>query len=175
MTSTTEKKPEMKESVLSAHRNKLRVRVMGVHFENEEMLLVKHRGIGEEGILYIPPGGGVEFGESMTEALEREFIEETGLSPTIGPMLFVHEFISEHLHAVEVFFRIEKVEGTLSTGQDPEMSETDQIIEEARYFSYDEILKIPRLQLHQVLQNLDHPTDILNHSGYFIIPNNYLK
>ncbi|MEU0094406.1 NUDIX domain-containing protein [Kribbella sp. NPDC006257] len=52
-----------------------RVAVRGVLFRGSELLLLKSRH-GD----YKFPGGGVEAGETMTAALEREFLEECGFS-----------------------------------------------------------------------------------------------
>ena len=38
------------------------------------------------------PGGGLDLGEEITDGLKREMIEETGVSPEIGPLLFIQQF-----------------------------------------------------------------------------------
>lgn len=38
------------------------------------------------------PGGGLELGESLVDGLRREMIEETGIVPEIGRLLFVQQF-----------------------------------------------------------------------------------
>ena len=59
--------------------NKTRVAVKAVIVCNGCFLLLERRQNGEEGI-YDLPGGGVETGESHTQALTREIFEETGLT-----------------------------------------------------------------------------------------------
>ena len=39
------------------------------------------------------PGGGIDFGESLYEGLTREMIEETGVKPVIGNILFIQQFM----------------------------------------------------------------------------------
>jgi 8-oxo-dGTP diphosphatase len=54
---------------------------------------------------------GLQYGESVNEALKREFLEETQTEITIGEMLFVNEFLEPPLHAIELFFKVEITQG----------------------------------------------------------------
>lgn len=38
------------------------------------------------------PGGGVEFGEGLTDALKREFMEELGITINVGDFFYVNDF-----------------------------------------------------------------------------------
>lgn len=38
------------------------------------------------------PGGGLDMGESLIDGLKREMIEETGVAPEIGKLLFIQQF-----------------------------------------------------------------------------------
>ncbi len=49
--------------------------VRAIIFKDGKLVVIKSKKIGE----YKLPGGGIDFGESHHEALEREVLEETGL------------------------------------------------------------------------------------------------
>ena len=119
---------QAKDLINNAYGQKLRVRVCGICIQEDLILLVKHKHLGNTGTLWAPPGGGMEYGESAHEALKREFEEETNLEVIIKDFLFVHEYLDPPLHGIELFFRVEIVGGNLKLGQDPELPLTNQNI-----------------------------------------------
>jgi 8-oxo-dGTP diphosphatase len=54
-----------------------------------KFLLVKNAS--SSGDFWCLPGGGIESGEDVVSALRREIIEETGVVPDIGNLLYVHQ------------------------------------------------------------------------------------
>ena len=66
-------------------RNGLDWGVAGLCKRDGAVLLVRQGG------QWVLPGGGVESGESKTDALVREMREETGLDATVGSLLVVTE------------------------------------------------------------------------------------
>lgn len=54
------------------------------------------------------PGGGLDIGESLIEGVEREFIEETGIKPKIGNLLYIQQFSTPHTNTehLELLFHI---------------------------------------------------------------------
>lgn len=65
----------------------LRHSVYGLVRNGEHVLLVRVRSTGK----YYLPGGGVERGERIEEALRREVREETGIEVEVGRFLRFHE------------------------------------------------------------------------------------
>lgn len=158
----------VKNEVTQLYGSKLRIRVCGICISNEQILMVRHRFLGNENIFWSPPGGGMQFGESAPETLKREFLEETGLVVEAGEMLFVNEFIKPPLHAVELFFQIKTFSGSVIKGSDPEFSEGNQIIREVRFMSMEEIKQLPANHVHSLFLNCDTIEDVLALHGYLV-------
>lgn len=156
----------MEQSVTQLYGNRVRVRVCGLLTENDCLLLVNHRGLSESDF-WSPPGGGIQPGESASVALARELEEETGLIVNVRDFLFACEFIQEPLHAVELFFRVERAGGELHKGHDPEMEAHQQLIQEVRWVSFIELQKWPHHQLHGIFRKVEKPAQIMDLRGYF--------
>jgi ADP-ribose pyrophosphatase YjhB (NUDIX family) len=81
---------------------KIRCRAIILH--EEKLLVVKHR---KDADYYALPGGHLELGESVEEGLVREIVEELGVRPSVGRLLYVHTFEDKDtLQTVEFFFEV---------------------------------------------------------------------
>ena len=150
-------------SIKEAFGNKVRVRICGLCFKDEAILLIKHNIDGQ--ILWAPPGGGLDFGESIEHTLIREFKEETSLDVIPGDFLFFDEFIKTPLHALELFYKIESYTGQISSGHDPEIP-GNKIIEDVGFISRSQIKLMPQEQLHGILKICNSPLDLLQIQGH---------
>ncbi|MEM9673363.1 MAG: NUDIX domain-containing protein [Cyclobacteriaceae bacterium] len=150
--------------------NRTRVRVCAICLQEDDLLLVWHRGLSKLGSFIAPPGGGIHFGESAEDALQREVREETGLDIVPDQFLFVHEYVAPPLHAVELFFSVRINGGTLSTGTDPEMQQEEQLIERVQFVSppdISEMIAVKKVEFHRMIEYCPHPKSLLSLRGYF--------
>lgn len=71
-----------------------RVNVRGIIVSDQGELfcqqLTANNGKGRN--FWCTPGGGLKSGESLLDGLHREMIEETGVKPEIGRLLFIQQF-----------------------------------------------------------------------------------
>lgn len=151
---------DIEKAIIKAFGNKLRLRVSGLLIENDQILLINHHNLGAENDFWSPPGGGLNFGESIDDCLKREFLEETGLNIDVGPFVCVNEFLSPPLHAIELFFFVSKRTGDLQTGLDPELADNRQIIQETTFLPLRQLQKLPPAAYHNIFHALHHLGDL---------------
>ena len=153
----------MDREIAEIYGNKVRIRVMGLCWQDDALLLVRHEMGSKD--LWAPPGGGIEYGEALDNALRREFLEETGLTVSVGKFLFGCEFLQKPLHAIELFFEVDWVSGELKTGTDPELP----ILRSAQFLSPQQIRNIPPSTIHGIFNMVTHPDKLYQLSGFYRI------
>ena len=96
----------------------------GIIFDGKQQILLTKRATPPKQNYWFPPGGAVDLGETVLEALKREILEETGIS--VKNLHFV-EFIDAisrdelgHIkyHYVVHFYRREYLSGILKASDD---------------------------------------------------------
>ncbi len=83
----------------------IKIRCRGVIMHEGKLLVVRH----SHGLQFFAfPGGHLDFGEDPQECMRRELIEELGIEPKVGRLLYVHTFLGgSGDQSVEFFFEIE--------------------------------------------------------------------
>jgi 8-oxo-dGTP diphosphatase len=128
-------------TVAETFRNRVRVRVNGLLVRDRSILMVQLHSPVAGRHIWMPPGGGVRFGEPLLSALQREMVEETGIRVSVGPLWYLHEIIHKNVHAVEFYYLCRHEAGSLRTGTDPEYSESEQIITDAAFLPFDRLVE----------------------------------
>lgn len=95
-----------------------RIRVAALTIIDGRVLTVRHAARGTE--YHLLPGGGVEWGESLPDALVREVEEETGLLVSVGRLIFLSDTISPdgRRHIVHVTFACDVTGGEIRIPRD---------------------------------------------------------
>lgn len=121
------------------YQGKVRLRACGVLFKDEKLLLLKLRSPVTGENIWTLPGGGIKFGETVSETISREIHEETGIIVTVGKLIYINEIIRNNFHAVEMYHSVKQIGGDLQLGSDPEWDEDKQILLDAGFFTYEQI------------------------------------
>jgi ADP-ribose pyrophosphatase YjhB (NUDIX family) len=116
-----------------------RIRVSAILRWRGRVLLCRHEKPGKE--YWLLPGGGVEAGESLVEALHRELQEEIGIDdepPLEGPVAVVDSIAPQgsprQKHVVHIIFA-----GDLSGRTLEQVTSEDAAVRGHRLFAVDEI------------------------------------
>ena len=122
-----------------------RIRVSAVLRRGPQVLLIRHEKAGRE--VWLLPGGGVNAGESLVDALQRELREEVGLGdevPVEGPIAVVDSISPEGApkakHVVHIIFA-----GHLGDRSLERVTSRDAAVRGHRLFGVDEL---PGIAVH---------------------------
>ena len=125
-----------------------RIRVSAILRREDRILLIRQEKGGRE--YWLLPGGGVNAGESLDEALRRELTEEVGLEATLpleGPVAIADSISPQHApakHVVHIIFA-----GHLGGRSLEAVTSRDAAVRGHRLFGVDEL---PGVALHPPIQ-----------------------
>ncbi|MFC2038686.1 NUDIX domain-containing protein [Chloroflexota bacterium] len=112
-----------------------RISAGAIIIQEDKILLVRYSYGGVKGYL-VGPGGGVEDDEeSLTQTLQREVREETGLDVVPAKLLFVEDFLSSRNKHVKIWFLCNIIGGKVEKTQ----GAVEEKITEVRWYSRDEL------------------------------------
>lgn len=100
-----------------------RLRVASLIRNGDSILLVRHEK-GDDSY-WLLPGGGVEWGESLDEALRRELKEEACLEIRVGDLAFVSDTVAPDgsRHFIQCCFEATITGGEMKVGEDERVVE----------------------------------------------------
>ncbi|HEY0964942.1 MAG TPA: NUDIX domain-containing protein [Candidatus Saccharimonadales bacterium] len=87
-----------------------RITVRGIIYKNGKLFAQKHIEGNGESDFWSTPGGGLDDGESLRDGLRRELIEETGIAPEIGRLLYIQQYGGSDREFLEFFYLITNVD-----------------------------------------------------------------
>ncbi len=137
----------LKTKIAQEFGEKIRIRACGILITDNKILLAKHKGLGSTGTFWCPPGGAVEFGEKLEDAVKREFREEVNIEVQVVQFLGIHQHVDPPLHALEIFYEVKTGNTEIKTGSDPDSK--IQTIEEVSFLT--------PVQLNSIIPEEKHP------------------
>jgi len=94
--------------------------VYGICMDNERLLVI-HKGKGPYANRFDLPGGSLEEGESLSDAMDREFLEETGLVIHFKQNIGISDYMFSwkwreftHVHHIAVFYEVADFSGEVT-------------------------------------------------------------
>ncbi len=136
-----------------------RVAVRGIIVVDGKLLCLQLKPYNRETREYFwcTPGGGMDMGESIENALTRELIEELGIKPVIGNLAFIQQFKEKDTgnEQLELFFNILNPEDYLHIDL-TNTSHGEEEIEEFRFIDPREEHVLPTLLQTEPLEDLEN-------------------
>lgn len=120
--------------------------VTGILVKNEEgkvLLVKKPDGVGPYAGTYLTPGGGVETGESIDEAVQRELYEETGVKATNIRRVLFDDAVTENWNGEKTHYIMLLYTGEYVSGDLKPTANDDDNLEVIKWFSPSELNAIP--------------------------------
>lgn len=109
------------------------------------------------------PGGGLDALESLTDCLKREMLEETGIAPAVGNLMYIQQFQHNDTEYLEFFFNVTNSEDYLDVDLSNSTHGEAELLEIA-YISPSENVILPKfLTSEPIFEKADSPTTVITY------------
>lgn len=136
---------------------KRRIAVRGIFVYKGKLLCVKLKPYKNNDPVdfWCLVGGGIDPGEQLVNALKREIIEETGVEPVVGRLLYVQQYMkSDDKEEMEFFFEITNAKSYIKI----DLAKSSHGIDEIERIEYID----PSKEEHKVLPEFLRTIDLEN-------------
>jgi ADP-ribose pyrophosphatase YjhB (NUDIX family) len=113
------------------------IRVTGILIENKKILLVKQKI--EPSREWSLPGGRVDAGEQLEEAINRELFEETGLITKVEKLLYICDKTDCKPPILHITFLLKKMSGEITL---PTNEFDDNPISDVKYVDFSSLIDL---------------------------------
>tara|TARA_B100001121_G_C18411745_1_gene490453 strand:- start:72 stop:503 length:432 start_codon:yes stop_codon:yes gene_type:complete len=109
--------------------SRFNIRVYGLLIQEGKVLITDEIRSGVEMTKF--PGGGLEFGEGVTDCLMREFREELNIKIKVLDLFYINDFyqvssFSSSDQLLSIYYRVSLVDGNIQTTETPFLFETEE-------------------------------------------------
>jgi len=119
--------------------------VTGVLVRNDDgkyLLVKKANNVGPYAGTYLTPGGGVNTGEPVDEAVLRELYEETGIKVENLQRVFFDDDVTENWQGIKRHYIMLMYTANYASGKISQTEGNDDNFEDVNWFSADELKKM---------------------------------
>ena len=118
--------------------NQTQLGVRAIIKTNDGLIMVEHDE-KKHGHILIFPGGGIESGENIFQATEREVMEETNVKVKAEKIAYIREILYGNQSGIEFYVLCSVVNGELSLGYEQELGKNEQILKDVRKVGWEEM------------------------------------
>lgn len=123
--------------------NSIRAKVVCVLWNSERMLLIQATDPHDGRAFLLPPGGGVEFGETLDQAVLREIFEEVGIqlpeAKRLGMLENVFQFAGSMEHELVFVYEAHCAEQAICRLDELVITESNGATFPARWYTLAEV------------------------------------